>query len=246
MKYYKIILQQTFIGIANSNNFLTQNPISHWLISANEVTGQYVECNNALYRDYWMTDVNNSLLPQFSYATVEEITKEEYDIYAAAIEKEEEIIVPDPHEHDIIPIIPDEEEIPELEYVRAVKIKEMSYECNKTIEEGFDLEMEDGTHHYSYALEDQLNLMNLSSMIAQGINELSYHADGELCRFYTPAEINGIIDAGNKWKTYHTTYFNALKSYINSLETIEEISAITYGIEIPEAFKTDVLKILEY
>ena len=54
MKYYKIIIDQTFIGIANSNNFLAQNPVNHWVLSANEITGQYVECNNKMYRDYWM------------------------------------------------------------------------------------------------------------------------------------------------------------------------------------------------
>jgi len=121
----------------------------------------------------------------------------------------------------------------------------MSYQCNKTIENGFDIETEDGVHHYSYALEDQLNLMNLSAAIARGEEQLSYHADDELCRFYTAAEINEIISTGNAWKTYHTTYFNALKAYINSLETIEEISTITYGIELPEEFKTDVLRVIE-
>ena len=245
MKYYKIILQQTFIGIANSSDFLMQNPISHWLISANEVTGQYVECNNALYRDYWMTDVNSDSLPQFSYATIEEITKEEYDIYAAAIEKEEEIIVPDPHEHDIIPIIPDEEEVPELEYVRASKINEMSRACNQAIENGFDLEIKDGIYHFSLSSQDQLNLMGFSAMIAQGAEQIPYHADGELCVFYSAAEMTAIINEANTWKAYHTTYFNALKSYIDSLETIEQIGAITYGTEIPEEFKTDVLKYLE-
>lgn len=246
MRYYKILQDNNFIGIANSNNFIAYQDINHMFISANEETGDLVACNNQLYRDYWMKPFNASITRTYEFASIIEITYEEYKIFKQAIDSEQEIIVEDDDyiAPPITPIIIPEEE--GIDYIRTTKIKEMSYTCNKTIEDGFDLEMEDGSHHYSYALEDQLNLMNLSSMIAQGINELSYHADGELCRFYTPAEINRIIDAGNKWKTYHTTYFNALKSYINSLETIEEISAITYGIEIPEAFKTDVLKILEY
>jgi len=36
-----------------------------------------------------------------------------------------------------------------------------------------------------------------------------------------------------------------LKNYINSLGTIEDINAITYGVTIPEEYKTDVLKVLE-
>jgi len=54
-----------------------------------------------------------------------------------------------------------------------------------------------------------------------------------------------IIQAATELKVYNTTYYNALKTYINSLETIEEISAITYGTPIPDEYKTDVLKTLE-
>jgi len=70
MKYYKLISGQTFIGIANSNDFVAQNPINHWLLTANEITGQYVECNNVLYRDYWMPAVNNTNLPEFTYVNI--------------------------------------------------------------------------------------------------------------------------------------------------------------------------------
>ena len=121
----------------------------------------------------------------------------------------------------------------------------MSYECNKTIENGFDVELQEEIHHFSLTVQDQLNLITLSTMAAQGIEQIPYHADGELCKFYTPAEINAIVNQATIWKTYHTTYFNALKAYINSLQTIEEIGAITYGIELPEEFKTDVLRALE-
>jgi len=176
--------------------------------------------------------------------TIMEIDEQEYLMLYEALKTEQEI--------EYAQEIYDNTEEPEtsedttsIDFIRSSKIKEMSYQCNKTIENGFDIEAEDGIHHYSYALEDQLNLMNLSAAIARGEEQLSYHADGELCKFYTAAEINEIISAGNAWKTYHTTYFNALKAYINSLETIEEIDAITYGMELPEEFKSDVLRVIE-
>ena len=68
---------------------------------------------------------------------------------------------------------------------------------------------------------------------------------GEECDFYTAEEINEIIDTANAFKIYHTTYYNALKGYINSLEIIEDIAAVTYGMEIPEEYQTNVLKALE-
>ena len=116
--------------------------------------------------------------------------------------------------------------------------------CRNTIEAGFDLELRGETKHFSLATQDQLNLMSLNVM-AQTQSLIPYHADGEECDFYTAEEINEIIDTANAFKIYHTTYYNALKGYINSLETIEDIAAVTYGMEIPEEYQTNVLKALE-
>lgn len=245
MKYYKLVLRQTFIGVANSSNFLAQNPISHWLLTANEITGQYVQCNNQLYRDYWMTDIDADHAPEFTYVTISEIPEEEYLIYQDAIEKNEEIVVPEIHYSNMdstIPII--EDEIPTIEFLKESKINEMSFNCRMTIESGFDLELRGKNHHFSLDTQDQLNLISLSAM-AQTQSLIPYHADGEECIFYTNEEINAIVETATAFKIYHTTYYNALKTYINALETIEEISAIEYGTPIPEEYKSDVLKALE-
>ena len=81
--------------------------------------------------------------------------------------------------------------------------------------------------------------------MAQTQTLIPYHADGEECVFYTNEEINEIVETATAFKIYHTTYYNALKTYINALETIEEIAAITYGVQIPDEYKSDVLKVLE-
>ena len=73
---------------------------------------------------------------------------------------------------------------------------------------------------------------------------IPYHADGEVCRFYSNAEMQAIVARATAFKIYHTTYYNALKNYINSLETIEEIAAVTYGMPLPEEYQSDVLKSL--
>lgn len=82
-------------------------------------------------------------------------------------------------------------------------------------------------------------------MAQAGTGAIPYHADGQICRFYTAAEINQIVSAATQFKIYQTTYYNALKNYINSLDTIEEIAAITYGTSLPEEYKSEVLKALE-
>ena len=74
---------------------------------------------------------------------------------------------------------------------------------------------------------------------------IPYHADGEECTFYSAEEINTIINESNTFKNYHISYYNSLKTYINTLDTIEAIAAITYGTPIPDEYKSDVLMVLE-
>ena len=241
MKYYKLISGQTFVGIANSSNFLAQNPISKWLLAADEVTGQYVSCNNQLYRDYWMCALNEDSQIPFTNVDIIEINKEEYDIYSEAIEKNEEIIVPDTTYTDVNTVVEEEVDSPSVEFVRSSKLNEMSYACRTTIEAGFDLELRGEIHHFSLDTQDQLNLISLSAM-AQTQSLIPYHADGEACIFYTNEEIEQIVETATAFKIYHTTYYNALKGYINALNSIEDISAVEYGIEIPEEYQSDVLK----
>jgi len=81
--------------------------------------------------------------------------------------------------------------------------------------------------------------------MAQTQSMIPYHADGETCIFFTAEEISQIVSAATAHKVYHTTYYNALKNYINALETIEDIAAITYGTPIPDEYKSEVLRVIE-
>ena len=133
-----------------------------------------------------------------------------------------------------------------IEKIRADKISEMSRICNQTIENGFDLQMTDGTtEHFSLTTQDQLNLTTLSAMIQSGLQSIPYHADGNLCKFYSAEDMKNLINYGTKFITYQTTYFNSLRNYINSLESADEIKAVAYGMEIPAEYQSDVLKLLE-
>ena len=128
-----------------------------------------------------------------------------------------------------------------LEYVRESKLNEMSRACRTTIEGGFDLDLGAETSHFSLDTQDQLNLITLSAL-ADTQAQVPYHADGETCKFYSASQMKQIVAAATQFKIYHTTYYNALKNYINSLDSIEDIAAITYGIAIPDQYQSDVLK----
>ena len=241
MKYYKIILDTTFIGVAHSGHFVRENSKGR-LFYADESRGQFIDFKGQLYRDYWMPPVNTNL--DYITATITEITEEEYQTLVEAIENDEPIIIDDgdddnPPEDEPIIINPDVT----VEFVREAKIKQMSNVCRQTIEAGVDLEMYGAIKHFSLTTQDQLNLMSLQTL-AQTSDIVPYHADGEDIIFYSADDINKIIEAANALRIYETTYFNNLKSYINTLQTIEEISSITYGTHIPYEYQTDAFKAL--
>lgn len=243
MKYYKL-LNEAFIGVINSNDFVRENPNNGWLLTSNESLGQFAIFENQLYRDYWMQPIPNSTY-NYIQVNIEETTEEEYNALKKAIENNEQIIIDDDDDDEPI-VVPVEEDDPDytLEFLRSSKILSMSQACRRTIEEGFDLELRGETHHFSLTIQDQLNLMSLGATM-QADSLIPYHADGEETVFYSANEINQIIAAAQAHKNYQTTYYNSLKAYINSLDTIEAIVAITYGTPIPDEYKSDVLMVLE-
>lgn len=128
------------------------------------------------------------------------------------------------------------------EYAKAAKIDEMRRACEVAITGGVDVTYNDTTRHYSMELTDQLNLLALIDSIEQGLTQIPYHSDGEACRYYTPEEFGTVVAAANAHKTYHTTYFNSLKAYIESVETLDKLDEITYGMNVPVEYQSDVLK----
>lgn len=245
MNYYKLISGKNFVGVITQHNFREYQHKHNILLACDEEKAQYVQLSDIYYRSDWMVPVTTD---KISYETVEviKIDKEEYDILFEAIENGDEIEV-DPEQPEDIgePPATDETEEITVEYVRSRKISEMSNACNNVITQGLDVVLSDGIkYHFSLTTQDQLNLITLSSMVASGETAIPYHADGELCRFYSAEDINTIIEAATAFKTFQVSYFNALKAYIESLTEISEIGAVVYGIEIPEEHQSDVLKVL--
>lgn len=116
-------------------------------------------------------------------------------------------------------------------------IERMKQDCVKTISSGIDFNNE----HYSFEITDQLNLSRLVEQCNKGKNQVIYHADGQLCRFYSKEEIINLYEAMENFIEYHTTYFNSLKNYIQTLEYETEIESIYYGINIPNSILTTLI-----
>ena len=126
---------------------------------------------------------------------------------------------------------------------KKLENKKMSGLCEKMITDGFDIKLSDNkSHHFSLSIQDQLNLLSTVKMIESGETFIPYHADGELCKAYSVEDMSNIITYTTEFKTFHTTYFNSLKAYINSLRSVNTVSTIEYGVEIPEKYQSDILK----
>lgn len=245
MNYYKLINGSTFVGVATERDFRLFQRKHKIVLACTVEQAQYVQIGETFYRANWMVPV---ITDRVIYETVEviRIDKDEYDILYEAIEKGEDVVV-EPEQTppaEDTPIVDPNEEVT-VEYVRAAKVAEMSVTCNKVIENGIDVMLSDGNvYHFSLTTQDQLNLITLQSMIVSGETMIPYHADGELCRYYTVEDISVVMDSATAHKTFHVTYFNSLKVYINALTDMTEIASVQYGMNIPEEYQSDILKAL--
>lgn len=245
MTYYKIIKNNEFIGIGTSYELRKYQQKHNILLVADDNTAQYIQVKDKLYRDDWFKLLNTNSI-EYEIANISVISEDEYKQLLEAIDKGEEISIPIEADNIIEAndnVIVNEEEIITLEYLKTQKIKEMSHICNQTITNGFDITLSDGKeHHFSLTTQDQLNLITLSAMVTAGETTIPYHADGELCKNFSINDMENVIHTATVFKTYHTTYYNSLKEFIESIQDRNEVSNIYYGITIPNEYQSEILK----
>ena len=140
------------------------------------------------------------------------------------------------------------EDVPDdrpLDEIRTDKLAELSASCNDAITAGMDVETTQGTEHFSLQETDQINLTTALSAVQAGAPGYPYHADGQLCRLFTAAEIQAIAEASVKHKLYHTTLCNHLLTWARRAETREELSGITYAADgMPEDLAANMAAVL--
>lgn len=140
------------------------------------------------------------------------------------------------------------EDVPDdrpLDEIRSDKLAELSSSCNAAITDGMDVETTQGTEHFSLQETDQINLTTALSAVQSGSAGYPYHADGQLCRLFTAAEIQAIAAASVKHKLYHTTLCNHLLTWARRAETREELTGITYAADgMPEDLAANMAAVL--
>lgn len=144
------------------------------------------------------------------------------------------------------PVIPTEPYVPTPEELlasaQAAKRAEVSADCEAIIYKGISATLADGNvEHFSLTEHDQLNLTGKQAQLAAGVERLEYHADGQLCRYYSAADMQAIIQAAMFHVSYHTTYCNALNMWIMGCKEAAEVQAIFYGADVPAEYRSEVL-----
>jgi hypothetical protein len=215
MKYYKIIKNKEFIGVGTTLNLRRFQKKHEIILICDETEVQYIQFGDVLYRANWMwPEITDSV--KYEIADVIRIEKDEYDLLLNAVETNEEIVMEEE------PIVEAEQAIieePTVDYVRASKISELKYHCNQEIINGVDIKLSDGeTRHFSMSLEDQINLLTMA-----------YLADESV---YSTEDMKIIITETNAFKNRHIARFKQLENRVNSLNTIQEISAVNYHKEV--------------
>lgn len=132
-----------------------------------------------------------------------------------------------------------------LEQVKEQKIVEMNYIQQSAIQKGVEVTLADGSsEHFSLTDHDQTSLVGLQVQVAQGLQQIPWHTSdqAEHCKYYSNEDMALIVQKATEYITYHVTYFRDLRIYIRSLESVDVVNAIYYGIEIPVEHQSQPLK----
>lgn len=134
---------------------------------------------------------------------------------------------------------------PDISSLLEDKVVELSEACHAAIVAGVDVTLSDGsTGHFALEETDQINLTTAFNAVQQGATGYPYHADGQLCKMYPAADIIAIGEAATAHKLYHTTYCNHLMAWARRAETVDELSGITYGAELPEDLAANMAEVM--
>ena len=150
-------------------------------------------------------------------------------------------IAPPPPE----PVPEPEPYIPTLQEIQEQKIIEMNMMQQSIIQAGVSVTLNDGTaEQFTLTDQDQTSLMALQSQVASGAENIPWHSadQAQHCKYYSNADMALIVTAAMQYVTYHVTYFRDLRIYIRSLDNLDTVNAVYYGMEIPPEYQSEPLR----
>ena len=131
-------------------------------------------------------------------------------------------------EEYILTLTNEDEVVVSLEDVKASKIKELSEQANTIITNGFDLDVNGESKHFSLEVHDQQNIISICQYLLshEELSEYMYHADNEDMKLYSRENIFAIRDKMIETITGAIEDYHKKRNIVNSLETVEEVNNI--------------------
>ena len=129
--------------------------------------------------------------------------------------------------------------------IKSQKLSDMSMACEQTIYHGIDVDLSDGSHHFSLTGNDQTNIDGVFNAIVLGATKYPYHADGEPCTMFSANDIVTLYVATKTFVTKQTTYNNMLRQWIKRETDVCVVDSIKYGTDLPSDLNAEMTSILE-
>jgi hypothetical protein len=217
---YKIIQNNKVIDIVQNPHFV------RFLVSGHIAFTDKSSANGIVGSDK-ATIYSFQPHPKYQTATIEKITSKEFERLQGLLNSGKEVCA-------------DESALAEA---KQSKINQLSDQCKAFINAGFSIVLSDGnSYDFELTTEDQLNLMSIEGLLKSGAETIIYHASNLPCRVFLRTDMLKVIKAFRRHVTYHTTYFNVAKQYINSLTDMEKINKFSYGTDVSVAINDRIIK----
>ena len=133
------------------------------------------------------------------------------------------------------------ERLPKL---KQSKITALSATCEQTIYNGLELELSENTERFEYKDKDQTNIKAMFDAVVLGAEKYPYQSEDGNCRVYTAQDIITLYTSLEGLRTAQLTYYHQIKDLVNTLETVEEINAVTYGQELEGEYLQHYIEML--
>lgn len=139
----------------------------------------------------------------------------------------------------------------DLDMLKAIKIKEISDACNKTITTEFFSDVDGTLKNYDFELENQVNMAEMAGELKDAKRDglditnypVSYYAKGESCHNYTAEQFLTLTAQGKAFKLANVQqYKDNLKLKAEACTTEEELNDIVW-IPLPSMAFIEAYKI---
>ena len=216
MKYYKVMANGVFIGVADEYSFRRYQKKHSILLGTTPDKAEYVAIEGAVYRDTWMAPLLTDEILCIS-AEVVEIGEEEYDTLSEPLLE----TVPD----DFVVAQEDAEDIEDIDYLKKKKIEKLTKECEEMIVSGFEISLEDTNDTVTVALsqDDQLNIALAALVDFSDDAEKTDLINGGRIIACSKHDVSKIVEKMIKVKSMYKKHLDVLIEKVNSAGSVSEV-----------------------